>query len=215
MKHKAFPYKNLNRIDYNISHKNKPSKRISIMKSTALYITTLVVLLGFSGCTSKTELTKLRQQTIRQSILIQQQQQQIEALKARLDAKQLAKRLADQRAEQYAKERARERARERAKEQKSLRSHTGQRQKTIPKKPIQNIKLKKVEDTNYSSDYMYPDDKRAKNTQIARSTSTAISMNKTECIAMIGESKFERYTQMFGSEAAAIKRCAMIRAMQR
>jgi PBP1b-binding outer membrane lipoprotein LpoB len=83
-------------------------------------------------------------------------------------------------------------------------------------KPKKNIKLKKVEDNNYSSDYMYPDDKKKKTEETAVTTATQTApMSRAECIAMIGEAKFDRYTQMFGSEAAAIKRCMMIRAMKK
>jgi hypothetical protein len=62
---------------------------------------------------------------------------------------------------------------------------------------------------------MYPDDKRAKH--VVSDTSSAASaqlMSKSDCIDMIGEEKFDHYTQMFGSEAEAIKRCTMIRAIQ-
>ena len=39
-------------------------------------------------------------------------------------------------------------------------------------------------------------------------------MTKTECISMIGADKFTKYTQMFGSESASIKRCKMLKAMK-
>jgi len=37
-------------------------------------------------------------------------------------------------------------------------------------------------------------------------------MDKEECIAMITQEKFDKYTAMFGSEAASIKRCKMLKA---
>jgi len=62
---------------------------------------------------------------------------------------------------------------------------------------------------------MYPTKSKKKETtnipeQMARST--ADTMNKEECIAMITQEKFDKYAAMFGSEAASIKRCKMIKA---
>ena len=73
-----------------------------------------------------------------------------------------------------------------------------------------NIKLKKVEDSNYSSDYMYP----TKKTNKTSSSTTVTMMNKDECISLIGPEKFAKYTQMLGSEAASLKRCTMLRGMK-
>jgi hypothetical protein len=39
-------------------------------------------------------------------------------------------------------------------------------------------------------------------------------MTKAECISMIGADKFAKYTQMFGSEAASLKRCKILKAMK-
>lgn len=88
--------------------------------------------------------------------------------------------------------------------------------KKAPPLPKKDIKLKEVEDTNYSSAYMYPEDsvkkdKVVKPTQIPLATNTG--MNKEECIAMISQEKFDKYAAMFGSESASIKRCNMIKAM--
>ncbi len=90
------------------------------------------------------------------------------------------------------------------------------------KKPIKKIKLKKVEDKNYDPNYMYPDSNRSTKKRKKKSAkksathaATSNAMSKSECIGMIGESKFQRYAQIFGSESAAIKRCAMLKAMQR
>ncbi len=92
----------------------------------------------------------------------------------------------------------------------------------VPQRVYKKIKLKEVEDNNYSSAYMYPEDKvkkekvvkvaEAETTPTAETTSN--TMNKEECIGMIGQEKFDKYTLMFGNEASSIKRCAMLKAMQ-
>ncbi len=87
---------------------------------------------------------------------------------------------------------------------------------TPPPSPRYKGELKEVEDTNYSSAYMYPEDsvkkeKVAKPTQIPLATESG--MNKEECVAMISQEKFNKYAAMFGSETASIKRCNMIKAM--
>ncbi len=80
--------------------------------------------------------------------------------------------------------------------------------------------MKKVEDKNYSDTYMYPEDNSsAKKDPIKVNPSTpapttTTSMTKEECISMIGEEKFTKYTQMLGSEASSIKRCSMLKAMK-
>ena len=92
---------------------------------------------------------------------------------------------------------------------------------TASKAPKKNIKLKKVEDTNFSSEYMYPETKGKKEKPVAiiQTDSTDVSapvtstMGRGECIAMIGQGKFDKYTQMLGDEASAIKRCQMLKAM--
>ena len=88
---------------------------------------------------------------------------------------------------------------------------------SLQKARKRNVKLKKVEDDNYSSEYMYPKTKQkpqntTKLTQNQTTTASSI-MGREECISMIGADKFEKYTQMFGNEAASIKRCAMLKAM--
>ncbi len=86
----------------------------------------------------------------------------------------------------------------------------------LPPKPKRNIKLKKVEDTNFNSEYMYPQTKTKteKVQPLTNTTSTTSSMTKEACISMIGEDKFNKYTKMFGNEASSIKRCAMLKAMK-
>ena len=89
-----------------------------------------------------------------------------------------------------------------------------------PKAPKKNIKLKEVEDENFSSDYMYPEtDKKSKKKveeKVSTVASTGVSptaMTKTECLSMIGQDKFDKYAQMLGSDAGAIKKCAMLKAL--
>ncbi len=89
--------------------------------------------------------------------------------------------------------------------------------------PKKDIKLKEVEDTNFSSEYMYPETKtktkkpvtvaQTDSTEVATSVPAASNMGKGECISMIGQAKFDKYTQMLGDEASAIKRCKMLKAM--
>ena len=92
-----------------------------------------------------------------------------------------------------------------------------------PAKPKKDIELKEVEDSNFSSEYMYPETRKKKKKPVTAaksdSSETAVSatlannMSRGECIAMIGQEKFDRYTQMLGDEASAIKRCKMLKAM--
>lgn len=79
-----------------------------------------------------------------------------------------------------------------------------------PKKPI---KLKDVNDTNFNEDYMYPKATKKKPTP-QEALASGDSMDKAECIAMITQEKFDKYTAIFGSEAASIKRCKMLKATQ-
>ena len=95
----------------------------------------------------------------------------------------------------------------------------------VPQRIHKKIKLKEVQDDNYASAYMYPEDKVKKEkpveaptppikTETATVAATGNVMNKEECIGMIGQEKFDKYTQMFGNETSSIKRCAMLKAMQ-
>ena len=89
------------------------------------------------------------------------------------------------------------------------------KQTYFPPPPAKKIKLKKVDDTNFDADYMYPTEskKRDKAERPApMAGDTADPMNKEECIAMITQEKFDKYAAMFGSEAASIKRCKMLKA---
>ena len=89
---------------------------------------------------------------------------------------------------------------------------------TIPKPPKKHIKLKKVEDDNFSPDYMYPEAKKPKSpkpTKLVKNDIPNVSvMNKDECVSLIGQERFDKYAQMFGGDSGAIKRCKMIKASQ-
>lgn len=107
---------------------------------------------------------------------------------------------------------------------------------TVTKIPVQTVEattidvpqqvhkkgvLTEVQDGNFSSAYMYPEEKVTKEkvvkvatTESTESTETTASvMSKEECVGMIGQDKFDKYAQMFGSETSSIKRCAMLKAM--
>jgi len=92
----------------------------------------------------------------------------------------------------------------------------------VPQRTHRKIKLKEVQDSNFSSEYMYPEDKVKKGNVVkvvkTKTAQTVISTENTmareECIGMIGQEKFDKYTQMFGDEASSIKRCAMLKSMR-
>ena len=52
-------------------------------------------------------------------------------------------------------------------------------------------------------------------TSPAPSTALASTMNRQECVSMIGAAKFERYSKRFGGEDGAIKRCAILKKLKR
>lgn len=85
----------------------------------------------------------------------------------------------------------------------------------LPPPPKKKIKLKKIDDTNFNTTYMYPEDTKKKVKEeppVQTPVVTTDTMDKQECIAMISQEKFDKYTAMFGSEAASIKRCKMLKA---
>lgn len=89
------------------------------------------------------------------------------------------------------------------------------KQTYIPPPPTKKIKLKEVDDTNFNTAYMYPEDTKnqiKKESSVQAPVATETSMDKEECIAMITLEKFEKYAAIFGSEAASIKRCKMLKA---
>jgi len=88
----------------------------------------------------------------------------------------------------------------------------------VPPPPKKKIELKEVQDNNYSPEYMYPEDQYKKDIP-APSTGTAPqaaapSMTKEECIGMIGQEKFDKYSEMFGNTSAPLKRCRLLKSMQ-
>jgi len=153
-------------------------------------ITTMIALVIFSGCSSKSRGYNLLNRLKSQSIQIQRQQAEIVSLRKKLKQRSIE----------------RKRKRERARKVSAL-----------PPAPKKNIKLKKVEDKNYSSSYMYPGATKStpkKVTQAPTPSTTTSAMSKEECISIIGQDKFDKYTHMFGSEAASLKRCKMLKAMR-
>jgi len=84
-----------------------------------------------------------------------------------------------------------------------------------PEKPKKIHELKEVEDDNFDPAYMYPETKSQKAKKVPEPVAAAATqMSREECIAMIGSEKFEKYTQMLGSESAAVKRCVLLKSMQ-
>lgn len=94
---------------------------------------------------------------------------------------------------------------------------------TLPPAPPSTHVDKEVEDTNYQEQYMYPEDgSTAKKDPVVKdevikdtATTESDAMTKSACIAMIGQEKFDKYSEMFGSEEASIKRCGMMKSMQK
>jgi len=89
-----------------------------------------------------------------------------------------------------------------------------------PRPPKKDLKLKEIKDSNYSDKYMYPEDtKAAKKDPVVTAkplaTPQSNAMTKEECISMISQEKFDKYTTMFGSESASLKRCTMLKAMNK
>ena len=87
------------------------------------------------------------------------------------------------------------------------------------RKPKEQVKLQKVEDTNFDPDYMYPETshpqkKAPKKATPASSTPATDTMDKARCVKMLGQEKFARFVTMLGSEAATIKRCALMQRMR-
>jgi hypothetical protein len=90
----------------------------------------------------------------------------------------------------------------------------------VPQKVYKKGELTEVQDGNFSSAYMYPEGKKKQEkvvkvaeAETVPTIATTNTMNKEECVSMIGQAKFDKYTQMFGNEASSIKRCAMLKAM--
>jgi hypothetical protein len=154
-----------------------------------LWIAPIVALLVLSGCKTTKHAAQLQNINARQALVIEQQQVRIEAL-----TQQLTKR-------------------------KSSKRRNVSSSYALPTPPKKDIKLKKVEDANFNSEYMYPQTrnkpKEIKTVKTLKTTTdSSASMTKESCITMIGQDKFNKYTKMFGNEAASIKRCAMLKAIK-
>ncbi len=74
--------------------------------------------------------------------------------------------------------------------------------------------VKEVQDDNFSPEYMYPDTDTQNHASSTPTQTSLPTVDKAECVSMIGEEKFKRYTEMLGGEAGALKRCALLRSMQ-
>jgi hypothetical protein len=88
-----------------------------------------------------------------------------------------------------------------------------------PNKPANTHQLEEVQDTNFNPEYMYPKTPKKSHKEPTKQSDAApvvssSTMNKEACIAMIGQEKFDKYTQMLGGEAGAIKRCSMLKTMK-
>ena len=151
----------------------------------------------FSGCVYQTHTAQLENQNMRQSTLIRQQQNQINELQQRLE---------ERATKIQAKKETKRKAQITAKIAKTKTNIS-----TVHSNKVKT--LKEVEDKNYSSKYMYP---KTKKTSIPKPKvlSSSITMTKSECISMITKARFDKYTSMFGSETASIKRCKMLKAMR-
>ena len=91
--------------------------------------------------------------------------------------------------------------------------------KTYPPKPRTPHQLYKVDDTNFDPDYMYPETSRPQKkapqkATPASNTPATGTMDKARCVKMLGQEKFTRFVTILGSEAATIKRCALMQRMR-
>jgi uncharacterized protein YcfL len=153
-----------------------------------LFVASMVLV--FAGCNSRTQNLQLRNINAHQAQTIKQQQLLIDALKEKIDGP----------------------------------TDTYTSTSSVPQAPKRNVTLKKVEDTNYNSGYMYPGENKkvtaptpqeVTTSSSPSGTSSSTGMSKEECIGMIGEDKFAKYTKMFGSEASSLKRCTILKAMKK
>lgn len=104
------------------------------------------------------------------------------------------------------------------KKEKALKKQKAKAKRFAPPPPKKKIKLKKVKDNNFDANYMYPKAKKKKEVkELVKENKPKIvtDMTREECITMISQIKFDKYTAMFGNEEASIKRCAMLKAMRK
>ena len=189
----------------------------------------LTLALLVSGCTYEPEVVQLQNQNIQQANQIMQQQIQIDALREQIAIQRsIPKKFTPiRRKRRNITKKVLPKIKNNVKNnvKNDIQNNVKDKIKNNIPTPIKNAskKLKKVEDKNYSSEYMYPVTdtvSRAKNKIIETPKSTTPKatigkMTKSECISMIGQKKFDTYTKVFGGEEASIKRCKMIRVMQK
>ena len=177
------------------------------MKTLKFTFIALVAIL-FSGC-SLGYTDQLENQNMRQTTIIQQQQQQLKELQDKLQGYQQKERAIKEKKEARIRWIAKQKKLKAQKKRQTTQATTSKRP-TISSSSVDKNGLKKVEDTNYSSNYMYP---KAKRKVKKVTTSSSITMSKSECISMITQARFDKYTSMFGTQGA-IKRCRMLKAMR-
>ena len=174
----------------------------------------LLLLMGifiFSGCSTRTQNYKLRIKNAQQSAMIQKQQAELNTLRNKLKIRKTTKQKS-----------IKPEQREKTWQNQQSTQTSNLKNKVNTQAPKKNIVLKKVEDSNYSSSYMYPKTRikkitpsKVKVVKTVQPKKTSITtMTKAECIGIIGTDKFAKYTQMFGSESASLKRCKMLKAMK-
>ncbi|CAA6809428.1 MAG: Unknown protein [uncultured Sulfurovum sp.] len=168
-----------------------------------LWLSLAIILLLLSGCSSRRGAIKHNKV---QAKTIQQQKLYIEKLKSIITKQH----------KDYQIERKKIHQEQMKKTSETLPTKIG----NVVQAPKKEIQLKKVEDNNYNADYMYPGAKKkptpTPKVQTTPTVATKIKkgMSKTECISLIGQVKFDKYTQMFGSEEASLKRCKILKTMQ-
>ena len=186
-----------------------------------LWLIPAIVLFFFSGCTPNKKMIDLQDRNANQARIIAKQKAYIKKLRSKIKSKSRrnfkSKKIRNKRIRnkqiQNTQVQDAQVQNKKIKNKKYLGKKAQNKtvHKTIPKAPKKNIKLKKVEDNNYSSGYMYPGASKRKSTKVPKRTTLSV-MTRAECISMIGQAKFDKYTQMFGNENASLKRCSMLRA---
>ena len=169
-----------------------------------LWIALMGIALLVTGCSTPSFQPESNDTIKKQAKLIVEQSEEIKKLKAKLAKKKHRKKY-------MRKHHSLKTKKTTTKTVKNLKVNPN-KEKMIPKK---QIKLKKVEDTNYSADYMYPGQKSTtKKVKTTTVKPVVKGISKAECISMVGAEKFAKYTQILGSEAASIRRCKMLKAMK-
>ena len=191
-----------------------------------LWLIPAIVLFFFSGCTPNKKMIDLQDRNANQARIIAKQKAYIKKLRSKIKSKSRRsfknkkirnKRIRNKQIQNTQVQNAQVQDTQVQNKKIKNKKYLGKKaknktvHKTIPKAPKKNIKLKKVEDNNYSSGYMYPGASKRKSANVPKRTTLSV-MTRAECISMIGQAKFDKYTQMFGNENASLKRCSMLRA---